>query len=121
MAVVEEKRAGAKVLVVYWYVGKAVARKVVKAVAAEAIVAAEATVAAMVAAKANGEVVAEKGVEWKVAVVRMADGGGDGKGAQVVVVVTLAEKAVAGEMDTAVRGRRKQCRWRRRRWRERRR
>ena len=34
--------------------------------------------AAMVAAKAKGEAVAEKGVEWKVAVVRKADGGEGG-------------------------------------------
>ena len=34
--------------------------------------------AAMVAAKAKGEAVAEKGVEWKVAAVRKADGGGGG-------------------------------------------
>ena len=41
----------------------------------------------MVAAKAKGKAAAEKGVEWKVAVVRKADGGGEG----AQVVVTLAE------------------------------
>ena len=72
--------------------GKAVARKVVKAVAAEA------TVAAMVAAKAKREAVAGKAVEWKVAVVRKADGGGGGEGgAGGGGCVTLAEKTVGGK------------------------